>query len=59
MIVKKNKRRVYKTLKNKVYSLLLIVVGAASILLERDVTVFVVFSLIAIPIFFAKENIIE
>lgn len=45
-----------KTLKNKLYSLLLIVCTLPVIFLEGDVTATIFMGLIAIPIFFAKEN---
>lgn len=43
-------------LKNKIYSLILVGLGALSILIEYDATFFVFTSMIGIPLFFAKEN---
>ena len=43
-------------LKNKIYALILIGLGALSILIEYDATFFVFTSMIGIPLFFAKEN---
>lgn len=43
-------------LKNKVYAVLLIVLGSVSILIEYDATAFILTLLMGIPLFFAKEN---
>jgi hypothetical protein len=43
-------------LKNKVYSLMLIVLGAFSIFIEYDATFFVFALLFGLPLFFSKEN---
>lgn len=49
-----------KLLKNKVYSALLMLVGYLSmLLLEGDGTVFILTLIIGIPVFFAKENVIN
>lgn len=45
-----------KTLKNKLYSLLLIVCTLPVIFLEGDATATIFMGLIAIPVFFAKRN---
>ncbi len=43
-------------LKNKLYSLILIGVGALSVPIEYDGTFFIFSLTIGIPLFFAKEN---
>lgn len=43
-------------LKNKIYSVLFILLGALSILIEYDGTFFVFTLMIGLPLFFAKEN---
>lgn len=43
-------------LRNKLYSLILITVGALSILIEYDATFFVFTLMLGIPLFLAKEN---
>ena len=49
-----------KLLKNKLYSSLLMLVGYLSmLLLEGDGTVFIFTLMIGIPVFFAKENVIN
>jgi len=45
-----------KTIKNKLVALSLILVGLAPTILDRDSTALIFFSIIAIPLFFAKEN---
>ena len=46
-----------KTFKNKVYSILLIILGLISIpVCDGDITAFVFILMIAIPIFFEKDN---
>jgi hypothetical protein len=45
-----------KLLKNKLYSLVLILIGLVSILIERDGTFFIFALMIGLPLFFAKEN---
>lgn len=48
-----------KLLKNKLYALLLVIIGALSILIEYDGTFFIFAFMIGIPLFFAKENWIK
>ncbi|HHW90769.1 MAG TPA: hypothetical protein GX745_07715 [Clostridiales bacterium] len=43
-------------LKNKLYALVLILIGLVSILIERDGTFFIFALMIGIPLFFAKDN---
>ncbi len=43
-------------LKNKLYALLLVIIGALSILIEHDGTFFIFALIIGLPLFFAKEN---
>ena len=43
-------------LKNKVYSLLFILMGFLSVFIEYDATAFVFTLMFGIPLFFAKEN---
>lgn len=45
-----------ETIKNKIYALVLIGIGALSILPENDATACIFFCLIGVPLFFAKEN---
>lgn len=45
-----------KTLKNKVYAIVLLACGVVPMLIDGDGTAFVFFGFIAIPLFFAKEN---
>lgn len=45
-----------KTLKNKLYAILLLVCGYMPVLIDKDGTALVFFGCIAIPLFFAKEN---
>lgn len=45
-----------KTIKNKIFALILIGVGALSIIPENDATAFIFICLIGVPMFFAKEN---
>lgn len=45
-----------KTLKNKLYAVVLLICGYLPVLIDKDVTVLVFFAFIAIPLFFAKEN---
>lgn len=45
-----------ETIKNKIYALVFIGIGALSILPENDATAFIFFCLIGVPLFFAKEN---
>lgn len=46
-------------IKNKVYSLILIAIGALSILIEYDGTFFIFTLMLGIPLFFSKENQIQ
>lgn len=46
-------------IRNKIYSLLLMIIGFLSISIENDITVFVFTCIIGVPIFFSKENLIE
>ena len=46
-------------LKNKLYALILILIGLVPILIERDGTVFILTLMIGLPLFFAKENWIK
>ena len=43
-------------LRNKVYSLLFMTLGALSVLIEYDATFFVFTLMLGIPLFLAKEN---
>ncbi len=43
-------------LKNKLYALLLVIIGTLSIFIEYDVTFFIFTLMIGIPLFFSKEN---
>lgn len=45
-----------KTLKNKVYAILLLALGYMPVVIIDDCTALVLISLFAIPLFFAKEN---
>lgn len=45
-----------ETIKNKIYALVLIGIGALSILPENDATAFIFFCIIGVPLFFAKKN---
>lgn len=44
---------------NKVVALLMMVLGLVSIIPEHDITVCVLVSMFAVPLFFAKENWID
>ena len=46
-------------LKNKLHALLLVIIGALSILIEYDGTFFIFALMIELPLFFAKENWIK
>lgn len=49
----------HKLFKNKLYASLLILLGLLSIkILDGDITAFVFVSMLALPVFFAKENVI-
>jgi hypothetical protein len=43
-------------LKNKLYSLILIGIGALSVLIDHDCTFFILVLTLGLPLFFAKEN---
>lgn len=45
-----------KTLKNKLYAIALLVCGSLGVAMENDATALVLFGMIAVPLFFAKEN---
>lgn len=45
-----------KTLKNKLYAIALLVCGGLGVALENGATALVLFGIIAVPLFFAKEN---
>lgn len=45
-----------KTLKNKLYAIILLICGYLPVLIDKDATALVSFAFIAIPLFFAKEN---
>ena len=55
---KSNKRvsGIQRTRKNKLCATLLIAVGIASTMVEKDITFLVFAGCIGIPLFFAKEN---
>lgn len=43
-------------IKNKVYSAVLISLGAITVPIESDATAFIFLLMIGVPLFFAKEN---
>lgn len=43
-------------LKNKLYSIILIGIGALSVLIEYDGTFFILTLVLGLPLFFSKEN---
>ena len=45
-----------KTLKNKLYAVVLLICGYLTLLMEKDATALVFLALVAVPLFFAKEN---
>lgn len=45
-----------KTLKNKLYAVVLLICGYLPVLIDKDAIALVFFAFIAIPLFFAKEN---
>lgn len=45
-----------KTWKNKLYALVLLACGYLGVLIENDATALVFLAMLAIPLFFAKEN---
>lgn len=52
----KFERYIRRTLKNKICSLALLGIGVLSVIPEREITVLVLISIFAIPLFFAKED---
>ena len=44
-----------KTLKNKLYAVVLLICGYLPVLIDKDATALVFFAFIAIPLFFAKD----
>lgn len=47
-----------KLFKNKVYSTLLMIMGYVAMQLTKEVTVFIFVLMLALPVFFARENVI-
>lgn len=47
-----------KTLKNKLCAVVLLICGYLQVLIDKDATALVFLALIAVPMFFAKENLI-
>ena len=45
-----------KLIKNKIYAVVLIIIGALSVPIEWDATFFLFTLIIGVPMFFAKEN---
>lgn len=45
-----------KTLKNKLYAVIMLLCGCVPTFMEQDGTALVFISMFAIPLFFAKEN---
>lgn len=45
-----------KTLKNKLYAVVLLICGYLPVLIDKDATALVFFAFIAMPLFSAKEN---
>lgn len=52
-------KKIKKTIKNKIVAMVFLIVGLLSVLIEGDITALVLFGIIAIPLFFAKENYIN
>lgn len=50
------KRYLKRTWKNKLAALMLLIAGAIPIWFDGDATMFVLMLMVAIPLFFAKEN---
>jgi len=48
-----------KTLRNKLISIGLIILGILSIIPEKDITAFIFFFIFAVPMFFAKEDVFK
>ena len=49
-------RHMFKTFKNKIFAIALMILGYASTLVDGDATFFVATILFGIPLIFAKEN---
>lgn len=49
--------RKYRTLKNKLYAIAMIIVGLLPLMISNDISVLVFMTFIAIPMFFTKEDI--
>lgn len=47
------------TKKNKIYALILIIIGIIPIFIEKDATPLIFFLFFAVPLFFAKKNVID
>lgn len=45
-----------KTLKNKVFAILMLILGYMPVIIIDDCTALVIISLFAVPLFFAREN---
>lgn len=45
-----------KTLKNKLFAIVLVIVGLVPTIIDHDATALIFLSCIALPLFFAKEN---
>ena len=43
-------------IKNKLYALVLILIGVVSILIDRDGTFFIFALMLGLPLFFSREN---
>ena len=56
--IKEDKMWRRELLKNKLYSIILIGIGALSILIEYDCTFFIFALIFGLPLFFVKENCI-
>ena len=48
----------HETFKNKLYAVILEILSVISILPEHDITAFIFMQIIAIPLFFEKDNCI-
>jgi hypothetical protein len=47
-----------KTLENKMVALVLVCVGAVSVLVDGDATAFVFLAMIGLVLFFSRENVV-
>ena len=45
-----------KNVKNKVYAIALMGLSFVTMMLDKDATLFIIISVISVPMFFAKEN---